>query len=125
MSKSCRGVRSTGNCGCEGYAYERTAGAYEECFCGHAKGTHIFGEVKNDNTVNPEPEGTTEVVAGTSKGKARRTESVPRKLVQPRDSKVSAVLTPAEARAKLKAAGHPVGQRGRLSPAQLALAATL
>lgn len=125
MSRSCRGVRQSGNCGCDGYAYERMLGAYETCFCGHAKGTHITAKVENGSTVNPEPESTTKVVAGTSKASTSRTKSVPRKLVQPRDSKVPTSMTPAEARAKLKAAGHQVGARGRLSPAQLALAATL
>lgn len=109
MARSCRGVRQAGNCGCDGYAYERMLGAYETCFCGHAKGTHILGEVK-------------------AKVDPITTDHIP--LIEKKSNKVSistpsVTLTPAEARAKLRAAGHQVGQRGRLSPDQMALAATL
>lgn len=119
MARNCLGVKSTGKCGCEEYVFERVAGAYEECFCSHVKGTHIFETAKTPTIID---EDKTEVLL-PPKNTPRREPHRPRKVAP--ISKVETGLTPAEARAKLRAAGHQVGARGRLKPEQMALAATL
>lgn len=104
----CRGCEVSGKT-CEGYSFERKSEDkyWDVCFCSHTAQVHPENFKSATKVATAEP---ISVKAPTKKVAV---------------SKVETTLTPAVARAKLKAAGHQVGQRGRLSPAQLALAATL
>lgn len=93
---------------------------FDICGCGHTaphKGEVSARQTRNQEELEELPR---EEKPAPRKRKAR--------IAGRKGAKVSASktgLTPAEARAKLRAAGIPVGERGRLSPEQMAQAAKL
>ena len=114
----CHGYKC--NCTSERIAIKGGASRADICECNHAiphKGGVSARQTRNQEELEELPR---EEKPASRKRKARK---VGRKGAKVSASKTG--LTPAEARAKLRAAGIPVGQRGRLSPEQMAQAVKL
>ena len=105
---SCSGYK----CTCKGPFDVIKGKVFDICGCSHTVQTH-----KGKQWSAPKSGGYTPVYDDSPKPAPPKSKGAV--------SVSKTVLTPAEARAKLKAAGIPVGERGRLSPAQMTQAARL